>query len=92
MARAVAYSPDGNYLAIGFGGRVGGRMTEEQGGGHMEGAYMVLRASDLVVSHQARDATKEIADIKFSPNGQVRVCGATARLCLLQSVVPLLLL
>ncbi len=73
IARAVGYSPDGNYIAIGFGGRVGGKMdTEEGGGGHMEGAYMVLRSSDLVASHQARDATGWISDIRFSPDGQVR--------------------
>jgi hypothetical protein len=43
LARAVGYSPDGNYIAIGFGGRVGGSMASEEGGGggHMEGAYMV---------------------------------------------------
>jgi hypothetical protein len=31
MARAVAYSPDGELLAVGFGGRVG--RGKETGGG-----------------------------------------------------------
>ena len=96
IARAVTYSPDGNYIAIGFGGRVGGAMTEEQGSSsHMDGSYMVLRSSDLVVSHQARDAQGWILDIKFSPDGQVRgvcVCVCAWRVCVLGDVAVAALL
>ena len=39
----------------------------------MSAGLQVLRSSDLVASHQARDAAGWISDIKFSPDGQVRV-------------------
>ena len=69
MSRAVAYSPDGKYIAIGYGGRVGG---PTEAAGSNDGSYAVLRSTDLVVSHQARDAAAWISDIKFSPDGKVR--------------------
>ena len=71
MARAVAYSPDGKYLAVGYGGRVGGPSSKETGDGTLDGSYAVLRSSDLVVSHQAKDAAKWISEVKFSPDGRV---------------------
>jgi echinoderm microtubule-associated protein-like 6 len=71
MSRAVAYSPDGKYLAIGYGGRLGGPGSGDEPAGTIDGSYAVLRSSDLVVSHQARDAAKWISDVKFSPDGKV---------------------
>ena len=57
------------------GGRVGGKQTADQGA-HLEGAYIVFRASDLVASHQARDARAWISDVKFSPDGQTLAVGS----------------
>lgn len=73
MLRAVAYSPDGKYIAIGFGGRVVGVDGKQLPPGTADGSYAVLRSSDLVVSHQTRDAAKWISDIKFSPDGKVAI-------------------
>ena len=70
MARAVTYSPDGTLIGVGIGGRVG------RGAQKNDGAYMVLRESDLTVIHQARDSREWISEIKFSPNGTILAVGS----------------
>jgi microtubule-associated protein-like 6 len=62
-ARAVAYSPDGSHIAVGLGGKKG------PGKQKRDGAWMVLRASDLEIEHEARDSKMWISDIKYTPDG-----------------------
>jgi microtubule-associated protein-like 6 len=67
MARAVAYSHDGDKLLVGLGGE-GGR-----GGGSNQkksGAFIVLKEADLTIVHEARDSRQWISDVKFSLTGE----------------------
>ena len=62
VARAVAYSPDGVYLAVGLGSE--GRRAKKNG------AFVIIQEEDLTVIHEARDSKAWITDILFSPDGQ----------------------
>ena len=67
-ARAVAYSPDGKYLAIGFGSTRRQRNKSEL---KKEGAFVVLTTSDLKAAHEARDSNEPIRVVKFSPDSKL---------------------
>jgi len=63
IGRTVAYSPDGNKLAIGLGGNVGkGRQKKD-------GSLLILNERDLVIVHEGKDAKQWIVDVKFSSEG-----------------------
>ncbi|DBA05060.1 TPA: hypothetical protein N0F65_000748 [Lagenidium giganteum] len=63
--RSVEYSPDGKWLAAGFG--CGSRRRDPNAGGK-DGAFVVLDATTLEVLHEGRDSKQPITDIKFSPD------------------------
>jgi echinoderm microtubule-associated protein-like 6 len=82
MARCCAYSPDGDMLAVGFGGRVG--RGKAQGDG-MFRVYRLNYQKDGVhfrenkwysMIHEARDAKQWITDIKFSADCRMLVVGS----------------
>ncbi|KAF1326534.1 Microtubule-associated protein, partial [Globisporangium splendens] len=60
--RCVIFSPDGKWLAVGFGG------AEHTGGVSKSGAFVILDAQTLEVVHEGRDSKQSAADIKFSPD------------------------
>lgn len=73
--RACAYSPDGDMIAIGMGGRLG------KGKSKGDGQFIVFDASDLSKVDKTfgtpRDSSKKwISDIKFSPDGKLLAIGA----------------
>ncbi len=49
VCRAVAFSPDGSLLGVGFGGRIGGAVLKQK-----DGAHAILRADTLETVHQVR--------------------------------------
>ena len=65
MARAVTYSPDGNYIAVGLGGLVTGKDPVGPIGG-----FKVLQDEDLAIAIEGRDARQWVTSIKFSPDGR----------------------
>jgi len=68
-ARCCAYSPDGRRLAIGFG--CPRKLSNRQ----FDGKWIVLDTTDFQVAHEARDSTKWITDMKYSPNGELLAIG-----------------
>lgn len=69
----ITYSPDGAWLAVGFGATDEGGTTA----GHKHGAFAVLDATTLELVHQGRDAKQSVLDIRFSPD-QTLMALATA--------------
>ncbi|CAE7829412.1 Eml5, partial [Symbiodinium sp. KB8] len=63
VARAVAYSPDGRFVAVGLGGDVGRGRTRE------DGRWVVVSTEDWEVVHRAHDTRAAITDVKFCPAG-----------------------
>jgi microtubule-associated protein-like 6 len=64
-ARAVAYSPDGTKIAVGFGG--GGRGYKKDG---KEGSFRIYSENSLELLLEQRDSKQYIGDIRFSPDGK----------------------
>ncbi|KAG7402102.1 hypothetical protein PHYBOEH_007316 [Phytophthora boehmeriae] len=83
-ARACAYSPDAELLAIGFGGDNGLRQRKKPGSkssqaASREGAFAVFQARDLdadKVVFEDRPGKEWISDIKFSPCGKIVALGS----------------
>lgn len=65
-SRAVAYSPDGKLIAVGFGSgkRVKGKLAPK------EGAFVIMRTADMKVMHEAKDSNSAIRVVKFSPDSK----------------------
>ena len=80
MARAVAYDPTGNFIAVGFGGRVG---TGKQ---KQDGLVRVYNDCNFSMLFEAADAKQWISDIKFSPDGLSLAVGSHNRSIYLYSV------
>lgn len=62
-SRAIAWSEDGELLALGFGGASGDVNITSK-----DGAFMIL-SKKLEVLHEDRKAKQNITDLKFSRNG-----------------------
>jgi microtubule-associated protein-like 6 len=79
VSRSCCYSPDGNMIAVGFGGRLGN--GKEAGGGIVR-LYSRTRSaknSEQVILKKVtekRDAKQWIGDLKFSADGQTLAVGA----------------
>ncbi|CAN0063286.1 unnamed protein product [Pylaiella littoralis] len=69
-SRAVAYSPDGSKIAVGFGTPI--RESSKQ----FDGKWIVLKEDDFQVLHAARDSQRHITDIKWASSGQSLAMGA----------------
>ena len=74
MARALAYSPDGLALAVGLGGRIGGRKVGEFG--KHAGCVVMMDANKLKVLGMFKVAKEQISDLVFSPDGGT-LCAAS---------------
>jgi microtubule-associated protein-like 6 len=70
MARACAYDPRGDVIAVGFGGRVG---TGKQ---KQDGLVRLYTNSNLRQLCEVSDAKQWISDIKFSPDGRTLAVGS----------------
>ncbi|CAM9857262.1 unnamed protein product, partial [Chrysoparadoxa australica] len=79
-ARCCAYNPDGTMIGIGLGGGhlpdAGSLSSSSEGTpgtksakSKKEGAYIILKESDLTVVHEARDSKRPINAIRWSPDG-----------------------
>jgi WD40 repeat protein len=91
MARAVDYSPDGNYLAVGLGGRVGAKNTSG-----VDGLVKVFRLDRDDSGHDLRgvtqvceikDAKQWISVVRFSPDGATLAVGSRDNSIYLYSVM-----
>ncbi|EQC41165.1 hypothetical protein SDRG_01142 [Saprolegnia diclina VS20] len=74
LARAVAYSPDGKYIAVGLGGQLPGR--EKVNKHPKNGAVLVVYEGDLTKVVERNDAKKWISDITYSPCGKYLALGS----------------
>ena len=66
-ARACAHSPDGAYIAIGFGAE------RKRSAAELHGKVSFFRESDLGIEFELRDARKMITEIKWSIDGTMRM-------------------
>jgi len=69
-ARCCAYSPDGKNIVVGFG--CPRKLSNRQ----FDGKWVVIDTEDYQVSHEARDSTKWLTDVKYSPNGELIAIGS----------------
>ncbi|RLN88463.1 hypothetical protein BBJ28_00007707 [Nothophytophthora sp. Chile5] len=60
---SVAYSPDGKWLAVGFGGSAAASKNN-----YKDGAFVVLDAQTLELLHEGRDSKQSALDMTFSPD------------------------
>jgi len=74
MCRCVAFSPDGQQIAVGFGG--GGKKEFKQ---KKDGGFVVLAIEDLTIVHEARDSKQTLTDCKFSQDGTSLAFGSLDR-------------
>jgi len=69
-ARCCAYSPDGEYLAVGFGGSSEGKKSKHNG------AIRIFRGDTLHQVCEMKEAKQWISCMKFSPDGNTLAVGA----------------
>jgi WD40 repeat protein len=69
-SRCCAFSPDGMKLAVGFG--CPKKLSNKQ----YDGKWVVLSTDDYQPMHEARDSTKHLTEMKFSPNSLVLAIGS----------------
>jgi len=70
--RAICYSPDGKYIAIGFG--FGKRVKGK--GALKEGAFTILQSNDLKMAHEGKDSNEPIRVVKFTPDSLFLAVGS----------------
>lgn len=88
VSRACAYSPDGNYIALGFGGGVA-----KKGKSKNDGMVRVLRLDksstgelQLTQVAEVKEAKQWISVVKYSPDGSTLAVGARDNSIYLYSV------
>lgn len=64
-ARCCGFSPDGNTLVVGLGGKSDGTRQRK------DGAFLVLDGETLKPRYEGRDSRHWITEIKFSPDGKI---------------------
>lgn len=69
-SRACAYSPDGNYVAVGLGG------SATRGKHKKDGTFLIFQADTLSLIHEARDTKQWITCLQFSKDGLTLVVGS----------------
>ena len=75
MSRACAFHPSGDYVAIGFGGRVG-RGKQKDDGVLRIYSYPKEHSSSMTKLCEMKDAKQWISDVKFSPDGTILAVGS----------------
>jgi len=68
MACCVSYNHDGTKVALGLGSSINDDVQKK-------GAITILRETDLMIMHEARDTCDTLTDCKFSKNGKVLAYG-----------------
>ena len=63
MARALAYDPEGQRFAVGFGAPVPTATKQ------FDGKIVIMSADDFAVVHEARDSQKHITELKCAQRG-----------------------
>jgi microtubule-associated protein-like 6 len=71
-SRAIAYSPDGNCIAVGFGF---GRRARGKGPSK-EGAFVVFSAGDMKLVHEGKDSNEPIRVCRYSPDSSILAIGS----------------
>jgi microtubule-associated protein-like 6 len=79
-SRCCAYSPDGQYLAVGLGGSRADRKDKHNGG------VRIFRADDLESVVELKEAKQWISCLKFSPDGCTLAVGSRDNSIYLYSV------
>ncbi len=79
-ARCCAYSPDGEYLAVGFGSSMEMKKNKHSG------AVRIFRGDTLQQVCEMKEAKQSISAIKFSPDGSMLAVGARDNSIYLYSV------
>ncbi|KAL3658491.1 hypothetical protein V7S43_016623 [Phytophthora oleae] len=71
-SRACAYSPDGDFIAVGLGSGGTGRRHKK------DGSMLVFedRGQSVEIVYETRDTKQSVTVLRFSPDGQSLVCGA----------------
>ena len=71
-SRAIAYSPDGKSIVVGFG--YGKRIKGK--GQTKEGAYVVFAAGDMKIVHEGKDSNEPIRVARYSPDSNTLALGS----------------
>ena len=71
-SRAICYSPDGNFIAVGFGSdrKTKGKLPAK------EGAFVILKSNDLKIVHEGKDSNNFIRVVKYSPDMKTFAVGS----------------
>ena len=68
MSRALVFTPRGENLVVGLGGRLGHRKVGQHG--KLAGKVVVLDSTNLSVLSTTKVAKEMISDMCFTPDGQ----------------------
>ena len=66
ISRAVSWSPDGKFIAIGFGGASANEVERS-----LDGSFQILDASSFKVIYHGRNSQQWVTDIRYSPDGSM---------------------